>query len=142
MSLLTKFSEEHLPHFHQSSGKFLFIGILLTLLGCIAIGAAVLTTFISVIFIGTVLVIAGIFQLVDSFTFWRSKSGFAVHLLVSLLYLIAGIMLTVNPLVGSISITLLLGIIYVIAGIFRISFSSGIQTPHWGWIWFNGIITL
>jgi uncharacterized membrane protein HdeD (DUF308 family) len=140
--LLTKFSEEYLPHFHKSSGKFLLIGILLTLLGCAAIGAAAFTTFISIIFLGTVLVIAGIFLLMDSFTFWKNKSGFAVHLLISLLYFIAGVMLLANPLVGSLSITLLLGIVYVIAGIFRISFSSAVQTPHWGWTWFNGIITL
>jgi uncharacterized membrane protein HdeD (DUF308 family) len=142
MSLLTRFNEEHLPSFHQSSGKFLLIGILLTILGIIAIGAAALTTFLSVIFLGTVLVIAGIFLLMDSFTFWRSKNGFLVHFLVSLLYFLAGVMLIANPIVGSVSITLLLGIVYVIAGIFRISFSSGVQSPHWGWTWFNGIITL
>ncbi len=140
--LLTKFSEEHLPHFHKSSGKFLVIGILITLLGCIAIATAALTTFISVIFLGTVLVLASIFLLVDSITFWKKKSGFAVHLLISFLYFVAGVMLLANPLVGSLSITLLLGVVYVIAGVFRISFSSAVQTPHWGWTWFNGLITL
>jgi uncharacterized membrane protein HdeD (DUF308 family) len=142
MSFLRKFSDEHLPSFQKSGRKFVFIGIILLILGCIAVSAAVLTTLISLIFLGVVLMVGGLMMLFDSMAFWRRKHGFFVHTLISLLYVAAGVALVVNPIAAAIPLTLLLGIFYIIAGIFRVSFASGVQTPLWGWAWFNGIISL
>jgi uncharacterized membrane protein HdeD (DUF308 family) len=142
MSVLKKFNDEHLPDFHGRGKVFLVLGILLVILGLFAISVAMLTTFLSVILLGVLLFTSGLILFCDSFSFWRRKSGFVVHFLISLLYIAVGLLLIVKPVMASISLTLMLGIFYIIMGVFRISFASGVQTPSWGWAWFNGLIAL
>jgi uncharacterized membrane protein HdeD (DUF308 family) len=142
MSLLAKLSDEHLPHFQKSEKKFLWLGIFFIILGCVAVGTAVLTTLISIVLLGMIFAVGGILMLIDSFSFWHKKSGYFVHLLISLLYFGIGASLIIYPAAGSISLTLILGIFYIISGVFRISFASAVQTPHWGWAWFNGFISV
>jgi uncharacterized membrane protein HdeD (DUF308 family) len=142
MSMLKKFSDEHLPDFHGRKNVFLILGTLLVALGIMAISAAVFTTFLSVMLLGALLLASGVILFCDSFSFWKRKSGFLVHMLISLLYIVIGILLLTKPVMASLSLTLVLGIFYIISGIFRITFASGVQTPLWGWAWFNGLIAL
>jgi uncharacterized membrane protein HdeD (DUF308 family) len=143
MSLLIPFSEQYLPAFGKNSRRFFLWGIILFVLGCLAISAAAFTTLLSVVFLGFVIFFSGAVMAIDSVTFWWGKwNGFLIHILLAILYLGIGVMLIQNPIEGSVSLTLLLGIFYIIAGIFRIAFSSTLRVPRWGWGWFNGLITL
>lgn len=118
-------------------------GVLLVLLGIFAISTATLTTKISILILGVLLVIGGIIAVIDAFTTWWGKGGgFFSHLLMGILYIIAGVMLIESPMLGSISITLILGIFYVILGIYNIIYSVSARVLNWGWSLFNGIITL
>lgn len=129
--------------FGKNWGWFLLWGILLLILGIFAISATTLTTLISVIFLGFVILISGIIVIIDSFSFWwRKGSGFFFHLLMGILYFIVGVMLVKSPLVGSLSITLLLGVLYTVMGIFRLIASMSLRSPRWGWGFLNGIISL
>src|SRR6266498_2985830 len=104
-------TEKYRPNYAKNWGWFLSLGILLVILGVIAISATVFTTLISVMFLGGLLFVGGIFVVVDSFKFWWQKwDGFIIHFLLGILYIIAGLMLLQNPLLGSISLTFLLGI--------------------------------
>ncbi len=128
---------------NKNWGWFLLYGIALVILGVIAISAATLTTVISVIFIGSLLLIAGFILLIDTFVSWRHKAGgFIVHLIISLLYLIAGFMLIKTPVVGAASLTLIMAIFYIIVGLFRILDASIFKLPNYGWRIFSGIIAL
>lgn len=142
MSYLPRFADEHLPAFNQYKRSFLILGIILVILGCLAVGASIYATVISIVFLGCVLLFGGVVLFLDSMAYWRRKKGFVLHFLISLLYLVAGFMLVVNPLAASIPLTLLLGIFYVMAGVFRLTFSSALQAPHWGWGWLNGALSL
>jgi len=127
----------------KHSTFYLIWGIVLLILGIIAISAATVTTLISVIFLGFLLFICGVVIIIDSFTsWWHRWNGFWLHLIMGILYLILGVMLIKSPLLGSISITFLLGIFYIIIGAFRIFYSSSMRALRWGWVLFNGIITL
>lgn len=138
-----RFSDQHLPTFGSNWAFFLIWGILLVALGVFAIIAATAATLISVMVLGFIIFFGGTVILVDTASFWWGKWGsFFLHLIVALLYLFVGLILIFNPVQASISLTLLLGIFYVIIGVFRIGNSTSIKTPRWGWVLFNGIISL
>ncbi len=143
MNTLQKLDTMYLKAYSKNWGWFLIWGIVLFILGIIAIGATTFTTLFSVIFLGTLLLLSGIVIIIDAFSFWWHKwSGFFLHLLIGILYGATGVMLIQSPAIASISITLLLGIFYLAVGIFRIIYSLSLRTPRWGWGFFNGLISL
>jgi uncharacterized membrane protein HdeD (DUF308 family) len=128
--------------FHRNSGCFLTWGIVLVLLGLLAISYTTFTTIVSVIVLGAVLTLSGFFMILDAFTFWRGKwLGFFWFILFGLLYFFAGYVLISGPMAASISLTLMLAIIYIVLGAVRIISSISLRTPFWGWNLFNGVIT-
>lgn len=132
-----------LSNFGKRWALFLVWGIALLVLGALAISAATVTTMISVVFLGIVILIAGVVVTLDAFaSWWGQWQGFALHLLMGILYLGAGYLMTTTPIVGSESLTLLLGVLYVLVGISRIGSASAISLPRWKWALFNGILTL
>jgi uncharacterized membrane protein HdeD (DUF308 family) len=120
---------------------FFLWGIALLILGIFAIGAATFTTLLSIVLLGFIILIGGIVIILDSFTFWRGRNGFLLHLLMGVLYIVVGCMLINSPLAGSISLTLLLGIFYLVLGLFRLYYSFSLRSPRWGWNFFNGLIS-
>ena len=127
----------------KSWGWLLFWGFVLVILGLTAISLAALTTFVSVIFLGAIIFVGGIVIIIHTLRFWRKRwSSFLVHLIIGILYIVVGLMLMQNPISSSISLTLLLGIFYIILGIFRITYSTTITSPQWGWSLFSGILSL
>lgn len=133
----------YLTAFGKNWGWFLLWGIALVILGIIAIGATMMTTLVTVLFIGFLLLIGGIVIIIDTFSFWwHNWSGFFLHLLIGIIYIAVAVMLINNPLIASVTLTLFLGIFYLIAGIFRIIYSMSIRSPRWGWSLFNAIISL
>jgi len=124
-------------------GWFFAWGVLIFLLGIIAISAATFTTLLSVILLGFLILIGGAIVLVDTFTFWWGRwPGFTLHLIMSLIYIILGIMLINNPVVGSVTLTLFLGIFFILIGISRIIYSLSVRVIRWQWSFINGFISL
>ena len=66
-------------------GWFLFMGVALIILGTIAIGSAEVMTMVSVMFLGWLLLFAGLFEVVHGFA-RRAWGGFFVNLMGGLLY--------------------------------------------------------
>ncbi len=120
-------------------GWFLLLGILFIALGTIAIATSAFVTVISVILLGSMLLIGGIFQI--AYAFWmREWTGFFLALLAGILYTVIGLMLTIHPAVGAVSLTLLLAAFYIVGGLFRIVGSLMMRFEMWGWALFSGII--
>ena len=125
----------------RSSLKFFIWGLVLVLLGIIAIGTSTMTTLISILFLGTLLLVGGIVLIVDAFSFWWSRwHGFFLVLLSGILYTALGIILIQNPMLASVTLTLMLGIFYLIIGVIRVIYSLFSKTPNWGWGLFSGLI--
>lgn len=124
-------------------GWFLAFGIILIILGVIALSLAAFTTLLTMILLGELLLIGGIFVLFDTFKFWRHKfSTMILHLLMALLYLVMGILLIGNPLSAAITLTLILAIFFITMGVFRILSAIILRLPFWGWRLFSGFVTL
>lgn len=120
---------------------FLALGILLIVVGFLAIGSAFIATLVSVLFLGWLLIIGGIFQLFSAFRL-RAQRHLFLELLFGLLSLVVGIMLIVRPAAGAVTVTLVLAIYFVVSGAFHIGASLGVRYPNWGWHLFSGIVTL
>ena len=122
-------------------GSFLALGAILVVLGTLALGSAFWTTFASVLLFGAVLAGAGIAQVVHAF--WAPEwRGFFGQLLVGILGIVVGGLMIMNPLLGALSLTLLLATLFIASGLFRIATSFFGKVEHWGWLLFNGIVTL
>ncbi|HVY53267.1 MAG TPA: DUF308 domain-containing protein [Gammaproteobacteria bacterium] len=119
--------------------RFLFFiwGVVLLILGSIAISLANFTTLVSVIAFGFLIFANGIVVLSDAFTFWKGRSSkFWFQLAVSLLYLLTGALFILNPTLASYTLTLIIGLSYFAIGILRV-WASG-----WGWGLVNGLISI
>lgn len=123
-------------------GWFVGIGIVFLVLGTIALVHVLAATLVSVIFVGTLMLIGAVGQLIQA---WRVKnwSGFLIWSLSGLLYAAAGVVAIVNPFAGAAMLTLLLGATLIGAGAFRLWVWFGNRGQQgWGWLAFSGLITL
>lgn len=120
--------------------RFLFLGIALIIIGFLAVAASVVTSFVTIYFIGFTLLIGGIAELIHSF--WaRGWSGFFLSLLMGLLSIVAGGLCLGRPVAALAALTLLIGSLFLVSGIFKIAVSAFYRFEHWGWIFFSGIIS-
>jgi uncharacterized membrane protein HdeD (DUF308 family) len=125
----------------RSWGWYLALGIALIILGTIAIGSTFLMTIASVFFFGWLLIIGGVLEAVHAF--WRKRwAGFFLDLLTGILYVIAGWMMVTNPKGSALLLTLIIAMFLVFEGVFRIVAALTARYPHWGWVLFNGVISL
>lgn len=143
MNYSLKIRKEVLQAFTLNWKFFLIWGLVLIILGALAIYFTTASTLLSVVLIGILLFVAGIVVIMDSFQFWWGKwKGFTLHFLMGLIYFIAGILLFSGPIAGAISLTLFLGIFFLVIGTIRIIYSVAVRFPEWGWNLFGGILSL
>src|SRR5262249_50968821 len=123
---------------------FLIEGIVLVVLGLMAIIIPPLATIAVTIFLGWLFLISGIVGLVT--TFWaRHAPGFWWSLLSAVLAIAAGIVLLGWPVRGAVSLTLLLIVFFIIEGVLSIMYAFEHKkelSGQWGWMLVSGIIDL
>ena len=123
---------------------FLIEGIVLLVLGILAIIVPPLATITFTLFLGWLFLISGIMGLIT--TFWaRHAPGFWWSLLSAVLAIAAGIVLLVWPISGAISLTLLLIVFFIIEGVLSIMYALEHKkelSGRWGWMLASGIIDL
>lgn len=122
-------------------GWLLVLGILLLILGILAVLYSVEATVVSMLYLGWILVIAGIIEAVQAFRY-RAHGHLFLHLLSAVLSLVVGVMLLRSPLAGAAVFTLLLAMYLVVAGIYRIVTGARVKAPGRGWIILDGVVTL
>ena len=130
-----------LDEIRKSWGWFMFLGIALTILGVTCIIFAVRATFATVLVFGWLLLISGVFQLIQSFR-TGAWSGFFLYLLSALLRGVTGYLLIRYPIIGAQSLTLVLGLFFIVGGLFRAIGSGMAKFPRWGWAVFSGIVSV
>jgi uncharacterized membrane protein HdeD (DUF308 family) len=123
---------------------FLIEGIVLVVLGILAIIVPPLATITFTLFLGWLFLISGIMGLIT--TFWaRHSPGFWWSLLSAVLAIAAGIVLLVEPLRGAVTLTLLLIVFFIIEGVLSIMYAFEHKkdlSGRWGWMLVSGIIDL
>jgi uncharacterized membrane protein HdeD (DUF308 family) len=122
-------------------GWILALGIVLIVVGTLAIAMPFAGSLASIVALSALLVVGGIAQLIGAF--WtRDWSGFFLSLLMGVLYLVVGAMFLRHPGEGMVAVTLLLACGFMIGGLFRIIGSLLYRFPHWGWVFLGGVISL
>jgi uncharacterized membrane protein HdeD (DUF308 family) len=123
---------------------FLIEGIVLVVLGILAVIIPVVATIAVTIFLGWLFLISGAVGLVT--TFWaRHAPGFWCSLLSAVLAIAAGIVLLAWPISGAVSLTLLLIVFFTIEGVLTIMYALEHKkdlSGRWGWMLVSGIIDL
>jgi uncharacterized membrane protein HdeD (DUF308 family) len=123
---------------------FLVEGIILVVLGILAIVVPVVATLAVAIFLGWILLISGVVGLVTTFMA-RQAPGFWWSLLSAVLAIAAGIVLLGWPVSGAVSLTLLLIVFFTIEGILTIMYALEHKrelSGRWGWMLASGIVDL
>lgn len=122
---------------------FLAQGIVMMVLGALAVVVPILATLAVEIFVGWLFFVAGLFRAV---WVWRSRQtpGFAWSLLTAVLAIVLGLVLILRPLAGVLTLTMVLVAFFVIEGIASIigAIEHRQHLRSWGWVLFSGIVDL
>lgn len=122
-------------------GWMLALGVVLFVVGLLALGAATTTTFITVFILGGVLLFGGVVELGLAFGAlgWR---GALSHIVVGLFMAIVGFIMLALPASGAIGITLVLALMLLGGGSARIIYALITQHAMWGWSLVGGIASV
>jgi Uncharacterized conserved protein len=121
-------------------GWFTGLGIVFLLLGFIAAGNVVATTLLSMVFIGSLLIVGGIFQIIQAFRVNAERLWIG---LIGAGYTLAGLFIAFSPAAAALGFTLFIGGALFVSGICR--FILGLRLrPIRGWIWViaSAVLTL
>lgn len=121
----------------------LTLGILIAILGVVGLGMTYWLTVFSVLWLGVLIIIGGVAQVVQAFksSGWRSV---AAHVLVGLLYVGVGVVLIALPVQSAWWLTLFVGAMFVVVGILRLvmAFQARGQGAAALWLALSGLISL
>ncbi|MGB9029724.1 MAG: DUF308 domain-containing protein, partial [Acidobacteriaceae bacterium] len=115
-------------------------GILVAVLGVAAIVRAFASTVASMLFFGWMLILAGAFELVESFMVGQ-WAGFFLHLLAAILFLVTGVLLLKRPLIGAEAATFVMSFMFLIIGSYEVIAALWTHLPGWGWHVAGGAIS-
>lgn len=122
----------------------LFQGVVLIVLGVLAVAVPGVATVAVDIFIGWLFLISGIVGLVAMFS-ERNIPAFLWSLVTAALSAAAGILLIWKPVEGALTLTLVLTAFFVVEGVFQIVTSIAyreVMAGSWGWMLASGIADL
>ncbi len=138
---MAKMVEDLAKTIHDNRGWFIALGVVLIVVGTGAILFPFMATLSAEIFIGWLLVIGGIVQIVHAFRV-KDWGGFFWELLIGALELIAGAILLFYPLAGMVALTVFLAVMFIIEGAFRAALAFKIKPlAGWGWVLTGGILS-
>ena len=130
------------PNTKKGVNGSLVTGILLIVLGILAIAIPAVSTIVAETWIAAILISAGTAKLFYAFQ-TRDQGGFIWKLLLSILYIATGVGLLVYPLTGVLTLTLLLGSFLLTEGVFELILAFRLRPQqNWTWALTNGIVTL
>jgi len=129
---------------HDHWGLFLVEGIILLVLGLLALLIPPLATLGVTILFGWLFLISGVMGLIA--TFWaRQAPGFWWSLVSAALGIAAGLVLLTSPVSGALSLTLILIVFFVIEGVATVMYALEHRqqlSGRWAWMLMSGIIDL
>jgi uncharacterized membrane protein HdeD (DUF308 family) len=124
----------------EHRGWFIVLGIILIIIGLIAVVYDVTATVVSVLFVGWLLIVGGVVEVFHAFR-THGWGGIFLHLLAGLLAVIVGLVFVTHPLAGALTLTLVLGALFLVEGIFRLIGVLRLRFPGWGWAAAAAVIT-
>ncbi len=129
---------------HRHWGMFLFQGIVMIVLGLLAIAEPMVVSLAVEIFAGWLFLIGGVVMLISSFRS-RHVPGFLWNVIGAALTIVVGLFLIARPLAGVLSLTLVIAGFFAAQGVLEIiaGFEQRALLPRsWFWMVLNGVIDL
>jgi uncharacterized membrane protein HdeD (DUF308 family) len=122
---------------------FLAEGIVMLVLGLLAIAVPEIASLAIAILIGWLFFIGGIFRTL-SLLQHRGMPGFAWSLLTALLAIVLGVILLFRPIAGVLTLTIVLVAFFIIEGVAAIllAIEHRRHLPSWGWVLLSGLVDL
>jgi len=141
MSRISDVFADGIADIKRSWGGLLALGILLMALGGLCIVRAQTATAFSIFVLGWVLLISGVFWLVNSFLLiaWPI---FFLFLLNALIRGGVGYLLLRHPKAGAEGVTMVLALLFIVGGLFRSAGASVIKFPWWGATVVAGLVSI
>jgi uncharacterized membrane protein HdeD (DUF308 family) len=128
---------------HAHWKLFLAQGIVMIVLGALAVALPNLATLAVEIFVGWLFFVGGIFR---TASVWHSRQApsFVWSMLTAILSIVLGLILVLRPLAGVLTLTMVLVAFFIIEGIASIigAVEHRQHLRSWGWVLFSGIIDL
>ncbi|UQA58955.1 HdeD family acid-resistance protein [Polyangium aurulentum] len=128
---------------HGTAGGLIGLGAVLLALGLVALMLPPLVGLTTAFVLGWLLAVAGVFQVIHSIADRHApRTGWSI--VIGLLRLAAGVLLILYPLAGTVALTAILGGYFLASGLAKTirSFQHRREVPSWGWMLFDGIISL
>lgn len=117
------------------------LGLLVTILGLVALVSSTATSVVSAVFLGAILAVSGIFEIVSAFRY-RKAGRFLGLLLGGILTTVVGFLILTRPLVGLAAMTLLLAGFFLASGLFHGITALVDRYGGWGWDLFYGVVAV
>lgn len=126
-----------------SWGWLLTLGILMTGLGIIGLGMTYWLTVVAVFWFGILTLVGGVGQLFDAFHHKEWK-GVIWHVIIGILYILAGVVLVATPINAAFWLTLLLALILIVVGVSRMIMAFQLRRRSGAWIWvlLSGMVSI
>ncbi|MBU8894786.1 HdeD family acid-resistance protein [Corallococcus sp. H22C18031201] len=122
-------------------GTFL-LGLLMAVLGFIMLGEAAFASVLSIVFVGALLTVGGIAEIVAAFRSRSAGGPFLSFLLAGILTMVVGLLVLRYPGAGLGTITLLLAGFFFASGLFHAITSVVDRYPQWGWDLAYGLVSI
>ena len=123
---------------------FLFQGVVMIILGVLAVAAPAVATIAVDIYVGWLFLLSGLVGLVALFSA-KNIPAFLWSLITAALSAAVGVLLVWKPVEGALSLTLLLTAFFVVEGVFQIVTSVAYREVirgSWGWMLVSGVADL
>lgn len=130
-----------LEHLRGSWGWFLAFGILMIVLGAIALVFTPAATLGTVLLLGWLMIVSGIVEFVQAFHV-RRWGGALLHLLGGVLGVFVGLLVITHPVAGALVWTMIFAAFFTVLGTFRAIAAVHLRYRSWGWALFDGLVTL
>lgn len=122
-------------------GWYLALGVLLVVLGTIALGSSVVMTQAAMVVAGWLLIFGGVMEVTHACAS-RGWGGFFLDLLTGLLYVAVGFMVVANPGATAVALTLVIAMFLVFGGLFRVVTALVVPFQNRGWLLLHGAVDL
>jgi uncharacterized membrane protein HdeD (DUF308 family) len=122
-------------------GWLLALGIVMIVLGGVAMIITPAATLGTVLVLGWLLIISGIAEAIHAFQV-RHWGGLFLHLIGGVLGVLIGLLVVTHPVAGALAWTLLFASFFTVIGFFRLFAAFSLRFPNWGWAVFDALITI
>ena len=130
-------------YLHDHWKFYTFQGVLMIVVGILAILVPFAATLATTLFFGWLLILGGVVGAVAAF---RSKQapGFWSNLLLAILSVVLGGVILANPLAGTVTLTWILAIFFVLSGLFNFSIARAVRlsTTRFWLVIVSGIVDI